>query len=98
MQEPMTISQIRTAPSREVINSMSLWAEILGDVVAQVEGGEVVVNTEQIRLRINKTPVIQTWLRNFQNLEVTFRGETYKVVSRDERQYTASLICELGEV
>ena len=89
----MTLDRIQRDPMESVVESMSMGAEVVSNSTVQIEGGEYVFNTNQVRLKINLTPTMTTWIRDYPHLEVTFRGKVYKVLDREEQYLYAILTC-----
>ena len=93
MQELMTLSHIQKNPTEVTLESASMWASVERNPSVRIEGGEYTFATNEIRLKITMTPVLINWIRNYNHLEVEFRGKVYRVVDREEQQYYAILTC-----
>lgn len=96
MLEPCTLVRVRRGATRDLIAQTNTWAEILSDTIGEFEGSQIIVNTSQIRLQVAMQPALVPWIRQY-NLDVVFRGKSYKVVSRQEMASKVILTCdELG--
>lgn len=92
--ETLTLRELRTSPRREVVRSVHLWCTPLADAVAQMDGGELVVNDSQVRVRFSLTPHTLRLVRQAPDLEATFRDGAWRVTARREEGPHAVLVLE----
>lgn len=93
--ETITLTSVRTKPRRQVLpNPVNTWCTPLADAVAQMDGGELVVADNQLRVSVSLAPHVLRMVRQAPNIEADFRDGKWRVTSRREEGPKVILVLE----